>query len=56
MEVEYQDRQNQSYGLIDVNRIALGKCTHVYDETQGTMKHKRYRQKIVFVSCKKTDR
>ena len=31
------------------NRIDLGKCTQLYDETQGTMKHKRFRQINVFV-------
>ena len=36
-------------------RTDIGKCTHLYDETQGTMKHKRFRQKIVFVRCKKID-
>ena len=36
-------------------RTDLGKRTHLYDETQGTMKHKCFRQKV-FVRCKKTDR
>ena len=36
-------------------RPDIGKCTHLYYETQGTMKHKRFRQKIVFVGCKKID-
>ena len=37
------------------NRTDPRKCTHLYDETQGTVKHKRIRQKIVFVNCKKID-
>ena len=34
------------------NRTNLGKCARLYDETQGTMKHKRFPQKVVFVRCK----
>ena len=33
------------------NGTNLGKCTHVYDEIQGIIKHKRFRQ-TVFVRCK----
>ena len=36
------------------NRTVLEKCTHLYDEEQGTIKHKRYRQRV-FVGCKKTE-
>ena len=36
------------------NRTDLGKCTHLYDETQGTIKHERFRQRV-FVRCKKRD-
>ena len=36
------------------NRIALEKCTHLYDEIQRTIKHKRFRQKV-FIRCKKID-
>ena len=36
------------------NRTALEKCTNLYNETQGTIKHKRFRQ-IVFVGCKKRE-
>ena len=35
-------------------RTDLGKCTHQCDETQGTMKHKRFRQKV-FVRYKKIE-
>ena len=35
-------------------RTDLGKCTHRYDETQGTVRHKRFQQKV-FVKCKKID-
>ena len=38
----------------DKKRTDVGKCTRLYDETQGTIKHKRFRQKV-FVRCKKTD-
>ena len=34
------------------NWTVLGKCTHLYDETR---KHKRFRQKIVFIRCEKID-
>ena len=34
---------------------ALMKYTRLYDETQGTMKHKRFRQGV-FVGCKKRER
>ena len=37
------------------NRTSLEKCTHLYDETQGTVKHKCFRQRVC-VSCKKRDR
>ena len=37
------------------HRTDLGKCTHLYDKTQGTMKHKYFWQKIVFVRYKKID-
>ena len=37
------------------DRTALEKCTHLYDETQGTTKHKCFRQ-TVFSGCKKIDR
>ena len=33
---------------------SLWKCTHLYDETQGTRKHKRFRQNV-FVGCKKIE-
>ena len=36
------------------NRTAQDKCIHLYDETQGTIKHNRFRQRV-FVECKKTD-
>ena len=32
------------------NRTALEKCTHLYDDRQGTIKHKRFRQ-TVFDGC-----
>ena len=35
-------------------RTDLGKCTHLCDETQGTIKHKRFQQKV-FVRCKKIE-
>ena len=35
--------------------VMLTKCTHVYDDAQRTIKHKRFRQRV-FVRCKKTDR
>ena len=35
-------------------RTDLGKCTDRYDETQGTVRHKRFQQKV-FVNCKKID-
>ena len=37
------------------NRTALKKCTHLYDDTQGTISHKRFRQRV-FVGCKEIDR
>ena len=33
----------------------LGKCSHLYYETQGTMKRKLFPKKIVFVRCKTID-
>ena len=36
----------------EADRIALEKCTQLYDDTQGTLKHKRFRQRV-FVRCKK---
>ena len=38
-----------------LDRTALEKCAHLYDETQGTIKHKRFRQRV-FLRCKKVDR
>ena len=38
-------------------RTALETCTHLYGETQGTIKHKlnkRFRERV-FVRCKKTE-
>ena len=35
-------------------RTDLRKCSHLYDGTQGTMKHKHFQQKV-FVRCKKID-
>ena len=36
------------------NRTSVEKCTDLYDETQGTIKHKRFRQRV-FVGCRKTE-
>ena len=30
--------------LVTISRTDLGKCTHLYNETQGKMKHKRLRR------------
>ena len=40
------------------DRTDLEKCIHLYDETQGGGGGggERFRQEIVFVRCKKTDR
>ena len=38
-----------------LNRKDPGKCTRLHDETQGTMKHKRFRQMTVFVRYKKIE-
>ena len=38
-----------------VNRTALEKCTHPNDDTQGTIKHKCFRQRV-FVRYRKRDR
>ena len=38
-----------------VFRPDLGKCTHLYDIKQGTVTHKRFQQKIIFIGCKKID-
>ena len=32
------------------NKTDLGRCTHLYKEIQGTVKHKRLRQKV-FIRC-----
>ena len=37
------------------NQTDLEKCTHLHNETQGTMEHKHFRQKTVFVRRKKKD-
>ena len=34
--------------------VFLGKCTHLSDEIQRTIKHKRFRLKV-FLGCKKID-
>ena len=34
-------------------RTDLGKCTHLYNKTQGTTKQRHFRQKV-FIGCKKT--
>ena len=31
--------------ILTLFRIDLGKCIHLYDETRGTIKHKRFRKK-----------
>ena len=36
------------------NRTTQEKCTHLYHETQETIKHKRFRQRV-FVGCKKIE-
>ena len=36
------------------NRTVLEKCTHLYDDTQETIKQKRFRQRA-FVRCKKIE-
>ena len=37
------------------NRTALAKCTQLFDDTQGTIKDKRFQQRV-FVGCNKRDR
>ena len=57
---EFMDRQSTEFPdrhfteFMDIlNRTDLGKCTHLYNGTPGTMKHKRFRQKVFFVRGKK---
>ena len=37
-------------------RTELGKCIHLYDETEGNKETQALSTKIVFVRCKKIDR
>ena len=48
------ERKSEQLLVRSANRTDLGKCTHLYDEIQGTMKHKRFRQEV-FVRCKNID-
>ena len=52
---EAEEIEGTLWGFSLKNR-SIVKCTHLYDETQGTTKRKSFRQKIVFVGCKKIDR
>ena len=47
--------QQLSFEFFVPNRTDLGRCTHLYDKHKATMKYKRFRQKTIFLKCKKID-